>query len=77
MIFVAGCAHPTGNTALFGTKSHIPCGNLFQSPAICLNFTHKRNIPPHTADELWRVAKVCRVANVMRPYLKALGQALP
>ena len=26
-----------------------------------------------TADELWRFAKVCRVANVMRPYLEALG----
>ena len=26
-----------------------------------------------TADDLWRFAKVCRVANVMRPYLEALG----
>ena len=26
-----------------------------------------------TADELWRFAKICRVANVMRPYLEALG----
>ncbi|MBK6999588.1 MAG: AbiEi antitoxin N-terminal domain-containing protein [Rhodoferax sp.] len=26
-----------------------------------------------SADELWRYAKVCRVANVMRPYLEALG----
>lgn len=26
-----------------------------------------------TADELWRFAKVCRVSNVMRPYLEALG----
>lgn len=25
-----------------------------------------------TADELWRYAKVCRVANVMRPYLEAI-----
>lgn len=25
-----------------------------------------------TADELWRYAKVCRVANVMRPYLESL-----
>lgn len=25
------------------------------------------------ADELWRLAKVCRVANVMRPYLEALA----
>lgn len=25
------------------------------------------------ADELWRYAKVCRVANVMRPYLEALA----
>lgn len=24
------------------------------------------------SDELWRAAKVCRVANVMRPYLEAL-----
>jgi predicted transcriptional regulator of viral defense system len=27
-----------------------------------------------TVDELWRFAKICRVANVMRPYLEALGQ---
>ncbi|HRK38620.1 MAG TPA: AbiEi antitoxin N-terminal domain-containing protein [Burkholderiaceae bacterium] len=26
-----------------------------------------------TANDLWRFAKVCRVANVIRPYLEALG----
>ena len=26
-----------------------------------------------SADELWRFAKICRVANVMRPYLEAVG----
>jgi predicted transcriptional regulator of viral defense system len=26
-----------------------------------------------TMDELWRYAQVCRVANVMRPYMEALG----
>ncbi|OGB29193.1 MAG: hypothetical protein A3F78_01035 [Burkholderiales bacterium RIFCSPLOWO2_12_FULL_61_40] len=26
-----------------------------------------------SANELWRFAKICRVANVMRPYLEALG----
>jgi len=26
-----------------------------------------------TADELWRYAKVCRVANVMRPYMESLA----
>ena len=25
-----------------------------------------------TADELWRYAKICRVANVMRPYMESL-----
>ncbi len=25
-----------------------------------------------TADEIWRYAKICRVANVMRPYLEAI-----
>jgi predicted transcriptional regulator of viral defense system len=25
------------------------------------------------ADELWRLAKMCRVANVMRPYLEAIA----
>lgn len=25
-----------------------------------------------SADELWRYAKSCRVANVMRPYLEAI-----
>ncbi len=27
-----------------------------------------------TANDLWRFAKICRVANVMRPYLETLGQ---
>ena len=26
-----------------------------------------------TSDELWRYAKICRVANVMRPYLESLA----
>jgi predicted transcriptional regulator of viral defense system len=26
-----------------------------------------------SADELWRFAKICRVANVIRPYLEAIG----
>ena len=26
-----------------------------------------------TTDELWRYAKICRVANVMQPYLEAVG----
>ncbi len=26
-----------------------------------------------TADDLWRYAKICRVANVMRPYLESIG----
>lgn len=26
-----------------------------------------------TADDLWRSAKICRVANVMRPYLEAIA----
>jgi predicted transcriptional regulator of viral defense system len=26
-----------------------------------------------TMDDLWRFAKVCRVANVMRPYMEALS----
>lgn len=30
-----------------------------------------------SADELWQFAKVCRVAQVMRLYLAALGQAVP
>jgi len=25
-----------------------------------------------SADDLWRYAKICRVANVMRPYLEAI-----
>ena len=28
-----------------------------------------------TMDELWRFAEICRVANVMRPYLEAVGAA--
>jgi predicted transcriptional regulator of viral defense system len=26
-----------------------------------------------SADDLWHFAKICRVANVMRPYLEAIG----
>lgn len=26
-----------------------------------------------SADDIWRFAKICRVANVMRPYLEAIG----
>jgi len=26
-----------------------------------------------TADDIWRYAKICRVANVMRPYLEAIA----
>ncbi len=26
-----------------------------------------------TSDDLWRFAKICRVANVMRPYLESIG----
>jgi hypothetical protein len=26
-----------------------------------------------TMDEIWRYARICRVANVMRPYLEALA----
>ena len=32
-----------------------------------------RRMKRATADELWRYAKVCRVANVMRPYLEAVS----
>jgi predicted transcriptional regulator of viral defense system len=28
-----------------------------------------------TMDELWRYAQICRVANVMRPYMESLGAA--
>ena len=28
-----------------------------------------------TSDEIWRYAKICRVANVMRPYLESLPVA--
>ena len=27
-----------------------------------------------SANELWRFAKICRVANVMRPYIESIGQ---
>ena len=29
-----------------------------------------------SANDLWRYAKICRVANVMRPYLETLGQGI-
>ena len=30
-----------------------------------------------TSDEIWRFAKIDRVANVMRPYLESLASAMP
>jgi len=29
-----------------------------------------------TMDDLWRYAEICRVANVMRPYLEAVGAGM-
>jgi predicted transcriptional regulator of viral defense system len=29
-----------------------------------------------SANDLWRYAKICRVANVMRPYLETIGQGI-
>jgi hypothetical protein len=26
-----------------------------------------------SVDDIWRFAKICRVANVMRPYLESIG----
>jgi hypothetical protein len=31
-----------------------------------------RHLKKATMDELWAAAKVCRVANVMRPYMESL-----
>ena len=39
--------------------------------ALCEAWNGKRA----TMDELWRYAEICRVANVMRPYLEAVGAA--
>ena len=51
-------------------------------------FKHRNKIGPDVAlealkdarsrnkalvDEIWRYAKVCRVANVMRPYMQSIG----
>jgi predicted transcriptional regulator of viral defense system len=32
-----------------------------------------RSLNKVSADDLWRYAKICRVANVLRPYLEAVG----
>ena len=42
---------------------------LFQRVMQPLRLRVKRRA---TADDLWRYAKTCRVANVMRPYLEAI-----
>jgi len=60
--------------------------NPAKTVADCFKFRHKlgldvaiealregRRQRRFTMDELWKYAKVCRVANVMRPYMEAFG----
>lgn len=67
-----------------GTKLHVT--NVAKTVADCFKFRNKigldvalealrevRRTKKATADELWRFAKIDRVANVMRPYLEAVA----
>lgn len=66
-------------------KTEVPIYSLPKTIADCFKFRHKIGIDVATealqiawrsrkldADELWRFARLCRVANVMRPYLDML-----
>lgn len=64
----------------------VPVFNAAKTVADCFKYRNKigldvalealreaRRARKATVDELWRYAKICRVANVMRPYLEAVA----
>ena len=69
-----------------GTPHSRPSASLVEGPSNhCFKFRNKigtdaalealrecRRLKKASTDELWAAAKVCRVANIMRPYLESL-----
>ena len=86
MIQFAGDAYSSGIDILEKDHVTIRVYNVAKTVADC--FKHRNKIgldvalealkdaraqKKASADDLWRFAKICRVANVMRPYLEAIG----
>jgi predicted transcriptional regulator of viral defense system len=86
VVYMSGAALRTGVEVRRIEGVDVPIFNAAKTVADCFKFRNKigldvalealRDLKKTKAfnhDELWRMAKVCRVANVMRPYLEALA----
>ena len=56
--------------ALMTAKRNSPQGERLDVALEALKDARKKK--KVSADDLWRCAKICRVANVMRPYLESV-----
>jgi predicted transcriptional regulator of viral defense system len=85
IVYMSGKALEAGieNHLIMGHSVHVY--NIPKTVADCFKFRHKIGLDvalealrecwhqKHTSiDEIWHYAKICRVANVMRPYLESL-----
>jgi predicted transcriptional regulator of viral defense system len=72
-------AHPRDGVALrvYGVaKTVADCFKMRHVVGLDVALEALREVRGHqraSVDEIWQYAKVCRVANVMRPYLEAIG----
>lgn len=86
IIYMSGKAMTVGieNANVAGTSVRMYC--VAKTVVDCFKFRNKLGLDVAlealheawatkrvTMDELWRYAEICRVANVMRPYMEALG----
>ncbi len=82
----SGAAKTQGIVHMAIENSSVKTYNLAKTIADCFKYRNKVGLEVAlealreawrakrvTADELWRYAKVCRVSNVMRPYLESLA----
>lgn len=82
----SGPAKTQGIVEISIGKSSVRTYNLAKTIADCFKYRNKVGLDVAlealreawrgrrvTADELWRYAKICRVSNVMRPYLESLS----
>jgi predicted transcriptional regulator of viral defense system len=86
VVHMSGAALRTGVEVHRIEGVDVPVFNATKTVVDCFKFRNKigldvalealrdlKKTKTFNHDELWRMAKVCRVANVMRPYLEALA----
>jgi predicted transcriptional regulator of viral defense system len=86
MVQFSGEAYSAGIEIHHRDQTSIQVYSVAKTVADCFKHRHKigldvaiealrdtRAQKKASADELWRFAKICRVANVMRPYLEVIG----